>query len=125
MSFGQIEHNENEIISFRIIIPNNNDIAIRMKELRKLLTILKKLFKKKIGILNEVIQEIEKYYNINNYNFNNFEKNRTYESLCNIINLMKINKDDYHKQDMNEIINNIDIYNKFNNIFKIIKMKLK
>ena len=47
MSFGQIEHNENEIISFRIIIPNNNDIAIRMKELRKLLTILKKLFKKK------------------------------------------------------------------------------
>lgn len=123
MSFGQIEHNENEIISFRIIIPNNNDIAIRMKELRKLLTILKKLFKKKIGILNEVIQEIEKYYNINNYNFNNFEKNRTYESLCNIINLMKINKDDYHKQDMNEIINNIDIYNKFNNIFKIIKMK--
>lgn len=123
MSFGQIEHNENEIISFRIIIPNNNDIAIRMKELRKLLTILKKLFKKKIGILNEVIQEIEKYYNINNYNFNNFEKNRTYESLCNIINLMKINKDDYYKQDMNEIINNIDIYNKFNNIFKIIKMK--
>ena len=123
MSFGQIEHNENEIISFRIIIPNNNDIAIRMKELRKLLTILKKLFKKKIGILNGVIQEIEKYYNINNYNFNNFEKNRTYESLCNIINLMKINKDDYHKQDMNEIINNIDIYNKFNNIFKIIKMK--
>ena len=123
MSFGQIEHNENEIISFRIIIPNNNDIAIRMKELRKLLTILKKLFKKKIGILNGVIQEIEKYYNINNYNFNNFEKNRTYESLCNIINLMKINKDDYHKQDMNEIINNIDVYNKFNNIFKIIKMK--
>jgi HEPN domain-containing protein len=123
MSFGQIEHNENEIISFRIIIPNNNDIAIRMKELRKLLTILKKLFKKKIGILNEVIQEIEKYYNINNYNFNNFEKNRTYESLCNIINLMKINKDDYHIQDMNEIINDIDIYNKFNNIFKIIKMK--
>ena len=49
MSFGQIEHNENEIISFRIIIPNNNDIAIRMKELRKLLTILKKLFKKKLA----------------------------------------------------------------------------
>ena len=82
------------------------------------------LFKKKLALLlNEVIQEIEKYYNINNYNFNNFEKNRTYESLCNIINLMKINKDDYHIQDMNEIINDIDIYNKFNNIFKIIKMK--
>ena len=75
--------------------------------------------------MNEVIQEIEKYYNINNYNFNNFEKNRTYESLCNIINLMNINKNDYAIQDMNEIINHIDIYNKFNNIFKIIKMKLK
>ena len=123
MSFGQIEHNENEIISFRIIIPNNNDIAIRMKELRETFNNFEKIIQKKIGILNEVIQEIEKYYNINNYNFNNFEKNRTYESLCNIINLMKINKDDYHKQDMNEIINNIDIYNKFNNIFKIIKMK--
>jgi hypothetical protein len=123
MSFGQIEHNENEIISFRIIIPNNNDIAIRMKELRETINNFEKTIQKKIGILNEVIQEIEKYYNINNYNFNNFEKNRTYESLCNIINLMKINKDDYHIQDMNEIINDIDIYNKFNNIFKIIKMK--
>ena len=123
MSFCQIEHNENEIISFRIIIPNNNDIAIRMKELRETINNFEKTIQKKIGILNEVIQEIEKYYNINNYNFNNFEKNRTYESLCNIINLMKINKDDYHIQDMNEIINDIDIYNKFNNIFKIIKMK--
>jgi hypothetical protein len=35
---------------------------------------------------------------------------------------MNINKNDYDIKDMNEIINDIDIYNKFNNIFKIIKM---
>ena len=94
-----------------------------MKELRKTINNCEKTIQKIIGILNEVIQEIEKYYNINNYNLNNLEKNRTYESLCNIINLMNINKDGYAVQDMNEIINDIDIYNKFNNNFKIIKMK--
>jgi hypothetical protein len=35
---------------------------------------------------------------------------------------MNINKNDYAIQDMNEIINHIDIYNKFNNIYTIIKM---
>ena len=42
--------------------------------------------------------------------------------MCHIINLMNINKNDYAIQDMNEIINHIDIYNKFNNIYTIIKM---
>jgi hypothetical protein len=42
--------------------------------------------------------------------------------VCHIINLMSINKNDYAIQDMNEIINHIDIYNKFNNIYTIIKM---
>ena len=95
-----------------------------MKELRETIDNFEKTIRKIIGILNEVIQEIEKYYNINNYNFNNFEKNRTYEYLCNIINLMNTNKNDYTIQDMNEIINDIDIdiYNLFNNIFIIIKM---
>ena len=78
MYFCQIEHNEYEIISFRIIIPNNNDISIIMKELRETIDNFEKTIRKIIGILNEIIQEIEKYYNINNYNFNNFEKNRTY-----------------------------------------------
>ena len=47
---------------------------------------------------------------------NSKNENRTYESLCNLIN---INKDDYTVKDMNEIINESDICNKFNNIFKI------
>ena len=47
MSFCHIEHNENEIISFRIIIPNNNDIAIRMKELRETFNNFEKIIQKK------------------------------------------------------------------------------
>ena len=47
MYFCQIEHNEYEIISFRIIIPNNNDIAIRMKELRETFNNFEKIIQKK------------------------------------------------------------------------------
>lgn len=79
MYFCQIEHNEYEIISFRIIIPNNNDISIIMKELRETIDNFEKTIRKNNWHIEwSVIQEIEKYYNINNYNFNNFEKNRTY-----------------------------------------------
>jgi hypothetical protein len=53
--FCQIEHNEYEIISFRIIIPNNNDISIIMKELRETIDNFEKTIQKIIGILNEVL----------------------------------------------------------------------
>jgi len=120
-SLCQIEHNEHEIISFRNILPNINDIAIRMKELRVTIDNFEKNIQEIIDILNKVIQGIEKYYSINNHIFNNYKENRTYESLFNIINLLNINKDNYALKDMYEIINDIDICNKFNNIFKIYK----
>jgi hypothetical protein len=44
--FCQIEHNEYEIISFRIIIPNNNDISIIMKELRETIDNFEKTIRK-------------------------------------------------------------------------------
>jgi hypothetical protein len=46
MYFCQIEHNEYEIISFRIIIPNNNDISIIMKELRETIENFEKTIRK-------------------------------------------------------------------------------
>ena len=46
MYFCQIEHNEYEIISFRIIIPNNNDISIIMKELRETIDNFEKTIRK-------------------------------------------------------------------------------
>jgi len=117
----QNEHNGHEIISFRNIKPNINDIEIRMKELRETIDNFEKNIQEIIDILNKVIKGIEKYYNINNYIFINYKNSRTYESLCNIINLLNINKDDYAMRDMNEIINDRDICNKFNSIFKIYK----
>ena len=117
----QNEHIEHKIISFRNILPNKNDIAIKMKELRETIDNFEKSIQEIIDILNKVIQGIELYYNINNYIFNNFERSRTYESLFNLINIMNINNDDNTMQDMNEIINDSDICNKFNNIFKIYK----
>ena len=115
-------HREHKIIYFRSIRPNKDDIEIKMKEIRETIDNFEKNIQEIIEMLNKVIQGIELYYNIKNHIFNNFENNnRTYESLFNLINLMNINEEDNTIQDMNEIINDDDICNKFNNIFKIYK----
>ena len=117
----QNEHMGHTIISFTSIIPNKNNIAKKLKELRETIDNFEKNIQKINDILNKVVQGIEKYYNINMNIFNNFEKCRTYESLCNFINIMNISQEDYTIQDMNDIINESDICNKYNKIFKLYK----
>ena len=71
-----------------------------------------------INKLNNVIENIEKYYKINYDIINNYEiQNRNYHILQNINEFQ--NFDAYIIKDINKIINNNDFFTKFNMIMEI------
>ena len=106
-------HDNHNIINYGKLIPNKNDI-------------LKKLEEKKINLdndineiiikLNKVKENYENYYNIIKNLYNNFNKEKiNYEILYNMNN---INNNDIMK-DIDNIINDNNIENKFNKIMNI------
>jgi hypothetical protein len=107
------EHHNHEIISFGKIFPNIDEIKIKMKELRGKIDKLKDDINEMINILNKTMENIEYYYNISNDIINNYNNKRiNYEILYNIKNIY--NKDIY--EDINNIINENNINNKFKKI---------
>ena len=123
------EHNNHELISYGKIMPNIEEIKIKMEELKENINKFKEDIKIMINILNKTMEKIEHYYNINNYVVNNYSNNKlNYEILYNIKNIFNNNV----KKNIKNIINKDNINEKFksiNNIFfyisnKIDKMKI-
>jgi len=88
---------------------------LKENELRKTIDKFNENIKDIIKKLNKIIENMEKYYNIFIDIISNVEsKKRNYELVKNI----KKNNNDNIIKELNEIINDNDINNKFKNIFK-------
>ena len=110
------EHSNDEIKSLGKLFPKKNELNNRMKNLKENIDKLKEENNKIIGILNNFMKNLEIFYNIHNDINNSFNiKYKNYETLKNI---QEINEFDILK-DLNEIINEKNIVDKFKQIFKI------
>ena len=107
------EHKDHKNIYFGDILPNIYDNNIK-EYIDKLNNEIKLIIEK----LNSLKKDMEKYYNIyNDIIFNYFSKRKNYEMLQNINEFINFN--DIIIKDINEIINEKDINNKFKNIMNI------
>ena len=113
----EIEHDNNhEIISYKEIMPKKDNLIKKMTELKSIVNIFNKENNKMIEILEEVKNNIGNYYEINNNIINNYDIHyRNYQILTNINN---INNDKIIKE-INDVINENNIKNKYINIFNI------
>ena len=114
----QNEHNkEHNIIEFKDIIEDKNNIKKEMDGFKIKIDNLNNNIKEIIKILNEIIKYINIFYEINNNIINSYEKqNKNYEILKNIKEIRNnIKLDD----DINNIINENNIINKFNKIMDL------
>jgi hypothetical protein len=114
------DHNNHNIIYFGKIISNINYLNEKREELRKLINTFNNSLENIIKIIQKVMENMEKYYSITDNivsniikNINN--KNRNYEILSNI---SIIDNSDITK-DLENIINDEDIFSKFTNILNI------
>ena len=110
------EHKECETVTLGKLIPNKKDIDKEMKELKDNIDKFKDEIKKINDILEIFLENMNIYYNIRNDINNSFNiKLKNYAILNN---MKEINNKDILK-DFNEIINEKNISNKFQKIFKI------
>ena len=104
------EHEKHNKLSLNEMKPNMDEINNNLKEMKKEIDIFSNNIKDIINKLNEIIDIMNIYYEINNNIINNYEsKNRNYQILQNI----------------NQINNNKEIINNINNIIKTIDLKDK
>jgi len=112
------EHKSHKIISLGNIIPNKNELIENNKKLKEYLYLLNHNINIIINILEEVKENMNIFYRINEdiiNNYNNENKNRNYEILFNI---NKIKENNILKE-LENIINENDIKIKFKYIFDI------
>ena len=115
-------HKSHQIISFRSIFPNINEIKEEIKKFKSLIDNFKNKIKQIISILNKTIFCIENYYNINYSIINNFEiQEKNYQVLQNI---NEVNKNIKTSKN-NIILNEEDICNTFKYIFQIYNQMVK
>ena len=110
------EHVLCETITFGKIFPNQNDLNNKKNELKNAIKKFKDEITKLIQIMNEVCENMDLIYNINSFICNSFDlRKKNFEILNNIreININNILKD------VNGIINDDNICNKFNDIYDI------
>ena len=124
------EHEGHEIISLKKKILNKNELIQKLENLKNSMIIFINDYDKIIRIINNVKENFENYYKLVDHIFNNYNKNeRNYEIFNNVNEL--INYNNKVIIDINSIINNknldekfvniLNIYNKINNITKIEK----
>ena len=112
------EHNNHEIFDLENIMVNKNDFLNQLEDFRNTIDKVKIDIEKMKDILNNVINNIELYYKINNDIMNWYEnKNKNYYILKNL-NEFKINNFNVIK-DLNQIINESNIVNKINYLIDI------
>ena len=108
------EHENHDIYNFKI--PNKNSLIEKNNQFRKKIDEMNENIKKIITELNDFMQYIEKYYDIINNFINNYDiNNRNFEVIENINNI--INNDII--KDIDIIVNEKSIINKFNKIIEI------
>ena len=117
------EHLHHNIIFFKNIMHNKNDLKIKLEELRKDINIFNNNIIEIINILNKVIENIERYYKIYSKIINNNEnKNVNFEILNNINEILYNNE---IQKNINTIIKEKNINEKFSYIFDIYKKMSK
>ena len=104
------EHKNHNNILYEDIIPDINNLKIRMNKLREEIDIFNKEILKMISILNKVKDSIEIYYSIFLDIINNYGKDRNYEILHNL--------NEINNNKLLEIIKEINNENKYENKFK-------
>ena len=110
---GHIEH---ETITLGKLSPNKNHLEYRLIELGNNINKFKNEIKNMIDLLNKVCENIEIFYNINKDINNSFDiRKKNYEILYNI---KEINNNSIAR-DIDEIIKEKNVRNKFNKIFDI------
>ena len=121
----EIEHKGHKIITYGSIISDKDDLVKNLNNSKKVIIEFKEHIDAIISKLNEVVQNIEDYFNAYSNIINNFNvRNKNYYILQNI-NYMK----EYNKtfiNNINDIINDKNIANSVNNIIEIFdKIKYK
>ena len=119
------EHNNHDIISFGKMMPTKEKLGNYKEKLKKTIDKFKRDIEEMINILNKTMENIQHYYNIiyDIININN-DSNRkvNYEILYNISKIY----DNNILEDLNDIINDDNINNKFKKIKNIYdKMTIK
>ena len=112
----QENHKNHEVINYKSIKLNIEEISQKLIEFRKKIDIFNREIKDIITKLNKIIANIEMYYKINSDLVNNYTiENNNYQILQNIINI----KYNINIKDIDEIINNNNISNKFQKLMNI------
>ena len=114
--FCEQNHNKHNIINYGKLIPNEDKINGILKQLDKLINILKSDIDEIIEKLNNIKNNFELYYNINKNIINSFSKEKINYEILNNIN--QINNADIIKEVKN-IINDNSILNKFKLLINI------
>ena len=111
-------HLNHKLESYENIISNPDNKRIELDKLKNEIDIFNKNVKKIINGLNQLIENMETYYNIFNNVFNNYNvNNKNYHVLKNI-NQINLNTNIYNEiLQINKNKNNIDKINKIFNIY--------
>ena len=116
--FCESEHKDKEnIINFKDILTNKNMIKSQVNELRAKIDTFKELILELKNFLDNIIENLEIYYDINKNIIYNFEKrNRSFQLLKNIGEIIKNNCNILEDLNIVKDQNNINL---FNNCIKI------
>jgi surface protein len=111
------QHNKShQIILYQNIFQNEEEITEKMNKFRKSIDIFNTDIREMIKILNKVKEKVENYYQINYDIVNNYDTlNKNYYILQNISDI----KYNIELNDINEIINDDDMNNKFEKILNL------
>ena len=114
--FCEQNHKKHNILTYGQLLPNIDNINSHLKEFKEKKDILINEIKEIIDKLNRVIENINIYYKINENMINNYNKDKiNYEILYNIKNIENNNI----IKDIDNIINDNNIGEKFNKIINI------
>ena len=110
------DHEDHDVKSFRKLLPKNNELNSQLSKLKDYINNLKNDIKEIKLKLDNVSNNFDKYYKINEDIFNSYNiKNKNYEILHNINEI----KNDQSINDINGVINEKDINNKFKKIMNL------
>ena len=112
------EHEGHKIITYGSLLPNVKKVKEEISNFNIKIEEFKNNIKNMINILNNLIYSIDNYYSIYQSIINSYgNKKRNYFLLQNIKDMNKFNNDII--QDIDKIINNNNISDKFNDLFNI------
>ena len=106
------DHDKHGIITYGKLMPNDNELKKKKEELKILISKLNDDIKDIINMLNSVINNLQIYYKIYEDAYNNYDNKNLYYNILHNINEFNKNNDCII-QDLNKIINDNNINNKF------------